>query len=148
MWKTDKFTIYISNGVYSFSIPFTACYYDDAQQEAEMDVAVLQLLDTLNLDGKSDYEKIKGVYDYICSNVNYDDTNLNNDAYKLKFTAYAALVNKTAVCQGYRYWENEQWQRPSCLEHHSAGQRHILQCRLHLGRGTNQLRLFPEGFRL
>lgn len=101
MWKTDKFTIYISNGVYSFSIPFTACYYDDAQQEAEMDVAVLQLLDTLNLDGKSDYEKIKGVYDYICSNVNYDDTNLNNDAYKLKFTAYAALVNKTAVCQGY-----------------------------------------------
>ena len=33
--------------------------------------------------------------------ISYDYTNLNNDAYKLKYTAYAALINKTAVCQGY-----------------------------------------------
>ena len=31
----------------------------------------------------------------------YDYTNLNDDNYKLKYTAYAAMCNGTAVCQGY-----------------------------------------------
>ena len=50
---------------------------------------------------KSDYEKVVAIYDYICDNVTYDYTNLEDDTYDLKYTAYAALINKTSVCQGY-----------------------------------------------
>ncbi|MFR8181399.1 MAG: transglutaminase domain-containing protein [Dorea sp.] len=33
--------------------------------------------------------------------VSYDYTNLDDDTYIQKYTAYAALIDKTAVCQGY-----------------------------------------------
>lgn len=36
-----------------------------------------------------------------CKNVTYDYASLKNPNYLLKHTAYAALMNKTAVCQGY-----------------------------------------------
>ncbi|MBR3704977.1 MAG: leucine-rich repeat protein [Oscillospiraceae bacterium] len=49
----------------------------------------------------SDYERLKVIYDYICENVVYDYDNLSNSAYTLKYSAYAALINGTAVCQGY-----------------------------------------------
>lgn len=55
----------------------------------------------------TDYEKVQVIYDYICSNITYDYANLNDSTYLLKHTAYAALINKTAVCQGYAqlfYW--------------------------------------------
>lgn len=35
------------------------------------------------------------------ANVKYDYENLDDTDYKLKYTAYAALLNGTAVCQGY-----------------------------------------------
>lgn len=90
-----------SGGVYTYTWNFALTYYTTAEQEAEMDNAVGNLLSELNLSEKTDYKKICGIYDYICANVDYDNANLNNADYKLKFTAYAALMNKTAVCQGY-----------------------------------------------
>ena len=59
------------------------------------------VMDFLNLNTKTEYGKIKAIYDYICQHVTYDFANLNNDSYDLKYTSYAALVNGTAVCQGY-----------------------------------------------
>lgn len=91
----------VSDGIYRYTVNITIPYYTTAEQEEELDVAVEQLLNQLNLSGKRDYEKIKGIYDYICKNVTYDHANLNDDSYKLKFTAYAALIQGTAVCQGY-----------------------------------------------
>lgn len=76
-------------------------YYDTAEQESEVDAAVSALLEELDLSDKTDYEKITAVHNWICNNVTYDYTNLNNNAYTLKYTAYAALINRTAVCQGY-----------------------------------------------
>lgn len=86
---------------YEHTVTFKVTYYTTAEQEAEVDAAVAQLLKTLNVSGKGNYEKIKAVYDYLCDNVTYDYDNLDNDNYRLKHTAYAALINKTAVCQGY-----------------------------------------------
>ncbi len=80
---------------------YNMTYYTTASQEAELDVEVDRILNSLNIDGKNDYLKIKAIYDYICANVTYDYANLNNNSHKLKFTAYAAALNKTAVCQGY-----------------------------------------------
>lgn len=90
-----------ANGVYYYTFTYTFTYYTTAEQEEEVDAAVSALLTELNLGEATDYQKISSIYDYICGNVDYDYDNLENDDYKLKYTAYAALVNKTAVCQGY-----------------------------------------------
>ena len=86
---------------YDVHITFTFTYLSDADQEAQMDQAVADLLSSLNLSGKTDYQKIKAIYDYICSNITYDYDNLYDDSYTLKHSSYAALINKKAVCQGY-----------------------------------------------
>lgn len=75
-------------------------YNNNADQEEEMDTAVSDLLAQLSPSG-TDYQKIRTVYDYITENITYDNANLNDGTYLLKFSPYAALVNKTAVCQGY-----------------------------------------------
>ena len=76
-------------------------YYTTSSQETELDTAVDALLDELNLWYATDYDKISVVYEWICQNVAYDYDNLENEDYVLKYTAYAALVDRTAVCQGY-----------------------------------------------
>ena len=76
-------------------------YYTTAEMERELDGAVEELLCELDLWGKSDYEKIKGIYDYICDHVKYDTAHANQSSYTLKYTPYAALIRKTAVCQGF-----------------------------------------------
>ncbi len=88
-----------SDYLYKFSL--TMIYYTTAQQEQQMNGAVDSLLGSLSLSGKSDYEKVYAVYDYICDNITYDNLHLYDNAYTLKYSAYAALINKTAVCQGY-----------------------------------------------
>ena len=89
------------NGRYYYSGTMEVGYYTNAAQEAELDAAIEKLLADLNLEGSSDYQKIAQVYTYICDNIAYDYDNLYDSSYLLKYTAYAALMNKTAVCQGY-----------------------------------------------
>jgi transglutaminase-like putative cysteine protease/DNA-directed RNA polymerase subunit RPC12/RpoP len=86
---------------YTYTLTYTVTYYTTAAQEAEMDSAVSSLLRQLNLTGKNNYEKTRAIYDWLCSNITYDYDNLNDNTYKLKHTAYAALINRTSVCQGY-----------------------------------------------
>ena len=86
---------------YLYKYELTMLYYTTAQQEQKLDIAVNNLIATLDLNGKRDYEKVYAVYDYICDNITYDNAHLYDDTYTLKNSAYAALINKTAVCQGY-----------------------------------------------
>ncbi|MCD7858210.1 MAG: hypothetical protein LUG55_10565, partial [Clostridiales bacterium] len=89
-------------GNYKFQMIYTFTeYYTTAEQEAELAAALETAIASLDLDSKCDYDKVKAIHDYICANVTYDYTNLNDDTYKLKYTAYAALINGTSVCQGY-----------------------------------------------
>lgn len=99
-WK-GQISGYSDGAFYYLTLTYTVTYYTTAEQEAVMDTAVAELLGTLGLSGAGNYEKVKGVYDWICANVSYDHANLGDDTYKLKYTAYAALVNRTSVCQGY-----------------------------------------------
>ncbi len=94
-WKSfsvnEKYTNYI---IFDFDLTYFTTY--DQEEELNSDIqAYLNELGT-NL---SDYEKIVKIYDYITTNVKYDDE--NDDSYLLKYSAYAAFENKTAVCQGY-----------------------------------------------
>ncbi len=76
-------------------------YYTTAEQEAELTAKINSVMSGLNLSGKSDYEKVCAIYDYICKNVVYDYEHLNQSDYNLMYTAYAAMINGTSVCQGY-----------------------------------------------
>lgn len=86
-------------GLFALEIHFT--YYTTAAQETDVDKATADLIEYLALTGKTDYERLTAIYSWICEKVKYDNGNLDDEAYTLKYTAYAALVNKTAVCQGY-----------------------------------------------
>ena len=106
LWQYTGFNVEFGNFTMSgqkvgATATFTMTYHTDAAQEAALDTAVEQLLSQLNVSGKDSYTKLKAIYDYITANITYDYDNLQNNSYKLKHTAYAALINKTAVCQGY-----------------------------------------------
>ena len=90
----------VKNGVSYVTFTYTMTYYTTAEQEAELRAAKDALLAQVDPNG-TDYERFCTVYDYICENIVYDYDTLDDDSYKLKYTAYAALINKTAVCQGY-----------------------------------------------
>lgn len=80
---------------------YTYTYYTTYEQEMQVTEKINEMLNGLDVYYKSDYDKIYAVYDYVCRNTTYDYDNLNDDTYKLKYTAYAALIDKKAVCQGY-----------------------------------------------
>ena len=86
---------------YCYDFNFYISYYTTPAQEAVMDAEVEKLLDRLDLYDSPDYYKVKGIYDWICANITYDHENLADNSYTLKHTAYAALIDRTAVCQGY-----------------------------------------------
>lgn len=91
-----------SSGIKKSKIDISFQYYSNAEQEAAVDAAIETLIGTLGINNAmSDYEKVKAVYDYMCENITYDYDNLNDDTYTLKYSAYAALINRTSVCQGY-----------------------------------------------
>lgn len=92
---------YEENGEIIVELTYYVDYFTTHEQEKELNEAVDVLLDDIIDADMSDYEKIEAIYDYMTGNIVYDYENLNDVYYTLKATAYAALVNKTAVCQGY-----------------------------------------------
>ncbi len=73
-------------------------YYNSTIEEDEaVTEKINSILDSLELDGKDEYEKITAVYDYLVTHVDYSE-NLERDEI---FTSYGALVEGSAVCQGY-----------------------------------------------
>lgn len=84
------------------NITYTISYYTTLEQEQALTAKVNSIMQELALDGKNDIEKVRAIHDKICEITDYDYYNLNNNPnYKLMYTAYAALCNGTAVCQGY-----------------------------------------------
>ena len=82
-------------------ITYTVTYYTTAAQEEEVNRQVAAVLSQLLSGGMSAIDKFTAIYRYISDHVTYDYDNLDNPYYVLMFTAYAALINRTAVCQGY-----------------------------------------------
>ena len=99
-WKATQ-SGNVEGNTYYMTIKYTMTWYTTEKQEAVLDAKVKKILQSLKLDGKSDYEKISAIYSYVCSHVTYDSEHDADDSYKLKYTAYAAAINGTCVCQGY-----------------------------------------------
>ena len=87
-------------GAYFITYTYQITYKTTAAQETTLMNKVDTVLNNMDLNGKSDYEKATAIHNYLCKNVAYDYTSYAS-SYKLQYTAYAAMMNGTAVCQGY-----------------------------------------------
>ena len=74
-------------------------YYFDELQSAELDEMVEWILSQIILPEMSEYDKVKAVHDYVVNNSEYLNIIYSFDEHI--FTAYGALVNGKAGCQGY-----------------------------------------------
>ena len=77
--------------------------YTTAEQEAQVAAKIEALFEEWQIDDMPDYYKVKTIYDYICSHVTYDwDSYWSHDSTLInQYTAHAALIDGTSVCQGY-----------------------------------------------
>lgn len=90
------------DNVYYYDITFYFNYFTTKEQEAELTTAINELIASFQFDeNTTDKKKIDTIYSYITSNIEYDYDNLGREDYYLHYTAYAALVQKKAVCEGY-----------------------------------------------
>jgi len=76
------------------TLKFSAAYRTTLDQEKQVDSKIESILKSLKLDNKTDYQKVKAIHDYIIKKTSYDQT-------LTKHSAYNALINKSAVCDGY-----------------------------------------------
>lgn len=88
------------DGTYDVTVDFTVNYLDTKEQEEAFVRKADEILESLDLENDSDYDKVRKIYDYICSNVTYDDEHVNDESYDEMYTAYAAACKGTAVCAG------------------------------------------------
>ena len=92
----------VLDNVYYYDITFNFNYFTTKEQEAELTTAINNLISSFQFDeNTSNKKKIDTIHSYITSNITYDYDNLNREDYYLHYTAYAALVQKKAVCEGY-----------------------------------------------
>ena len=102
VYPTDNGASQIFTVTYQHHPKFSTLWYTTAAQEQELTNYIHgTILPQLALDGKTTYQKAAAIYDWIAKNVRYDYENLNDGDYMLKYTAYAAAIDKKAVCQGY-----------------------------------------------
>lgn len=86
-----------SNGTYTYTLKYSISYKITAAQSQAFEKKLSSVMSSLNLNGKSNYQKAKIIYNYITKNVSYD---YKSSSYT-KYSAYAALNTHKAVCQGY-----------------------------------------------
>ncbi len=89
------------DGTYLYEVTLNLTYHTTAEQEAELDVLVPETLEDLQVAGKSDFEKIAIIYNYITHHVEYDHEHVSDTDYSPQYTAYGALHDHIAICQGY-----------------------------------------------
>ena len=87
---------------YEYQLAISPMYYTTPEQERKTDAKVAEILAYLDFpEDASEVEKVRGIFHYLLENISYDNAHLEDDDYYLRGTAYASLVNRTAVCQGY-----------------------------------------------
>lgn len=86
-----------SGNNYNYIFTISATYYDNYNQEQYIDSKAEEIINSLNLNNLSEYEKAAKINEWIYNNVKYD----YNVVDYLPFTPYNALVSGKAVCQGF-----------------------------------------------
>ena len=92
---------YDSDNKHHIVLIFDVDFFTTKEQELLADQKARQIIDYLDLDGMTDHDKILNIYSYVSGNVSYDWAGLDNDTTNIEHSAYAALCEQKAVCQGY-----------------------------------------------
>ena len=82
------------NGKYWISVTFEFLYQSNETEEMYVNNWLAEVIDQLKLDGKTDFEKIRTIHDWVTHRINYDYT--YSRAYP-----YEALRDGVGVCQAY-----------------------------------------------
>ena len=91
-----------SDGTYTIRLWFE--YRTTAEEERYVTKKINSIVSSLNLKSSSlnDYQKVRAIYDYIMSIVQYDTYHYEVDqSYNYMYTTYEALNSGYAVCQAY-----------------------------------------------
>lgn len=73
-------------------------YLYTASEIDQINAEVDKIIASLNLKDKEDYDLLKVIHDYIINNTKYD---VENNKELKSYSAYGALFNKVATCNGY-----------------------------------------------
>ena len=96
-YKIVNRTTYIVDQTFTFHMG----YMTTAAREKQVTETVRSVLDGLDLNGKSDYEIVAAIHDYICTHTVYTSPAAGDAHPRIRYSAYGALVEGKAVCQGY-----------------------------------------------
>jgi len=91
-----KYNVYIDNGN---DITYLAEGFYSKEDVEEFETQIEQIKQRIiaNIQGKSEYEKIKIIHDYLIDTIEYEQDLTQNNVYDI----YGALVIKKCVCEGY-----------------------------------------------
>jgi len=98
-WSISKMNIgtrkqYVNNRITGSMLTVQISYLETAAQLEAVNTRIAEVLSELGIKGKTAYQKVKLIHDYIVNNTRYQSS-LNCH------TAYGALFEGRAVCQGY-----------------------------------------------
>lgn len=99
---TYKSTSEQKGGLWHYQVRIEPSYYTFLSEEKEVTAQVRKIRRSFHFWPWTSREvKIGVIYDYLCKNVRYDKVHRKNPYYHKRSTAYGALVQNTATCQGY-----------------------------------------------
>ena len=90
------YRVAVSSGWDYVAVTYNFIFTSNADQESQVNARISSVMSSLNLEGKSSYEKLRAIHDYIVNHIDYRD-----DGTYLCHSTYAALIKGECVCQGY-----------------------------------------------
>ncbi|OPH51232.1 hypothetical protein BC351_35055 [Paenibacillus ferrarius] len=94
-WDLKSLSYKMKGSVGNLTITLTPEYLTTAEQDAYVNKEVDRILGDILKPDMSDFQKESAIHDYVVSTTSYEDLG------EIGHTAYSALYNHKAVCQGY-----------------------------------------------
>lgn len=96
-----EYTVDAQDVVYGLWPQYNASQAEIAAKTAQIEQAAQAVIASAITSNMTQLQQIVAIHDYLVLNCTYDTRVTTNSAPHDSFTAYGALVNRTAVCQGY-----------------------------------------------
>lgn len=97
-----KYSYMENNSVYRFDIVYGSDYGTILEQKSTVNKKVQEIVDKYVTNEMNDLEKVFVLHNYLVSNAEYDFNSYSANSMRGNTsTAYGALINKLAICNGY-----------------------------------------------
>lgn len=94
MYILDSYGLTWRSNAYSALVTVDMKYRETVAQTKYVNDKVVQTVAEIITPGMNDHQKVKAIHDWVVQHLKYDET-------YTRYTAYEALYDGTAVCQGY-----------------------------------------------